>query len=39
MIKDVIGLYKEYFIDRDFERLDLFEILQEKFNIERENIA
>jgi hypothetical protein len=34
MTKDVIGLYKEYFIDRDFERLDLFELLQEKFNIE-----
>ena len=33
MKNDVLGLYKEYFIDRDFERLDLFKILQEKYEI------
>lgn len=31
MKNDILGLYKEYFIDRDFERLDLFETLQEKY--------
>ena len=29
MTKDVIDLYKEYFIDRGFERLDLWQLLQE----------
>ena len=29
MTKDVIDLYKEDFIDRGFERLDLWQLLQE----------
>ena len=33
MKNDVLGLYKEYFIDREFERLDVFQILQEKYQI------
>ena len=28
-------LYRKYFIDRDFERLDLFQLLAEKFPIQR----
>jgi hypothetical protein len=28
-------LYRKYFIDRDFERLDLFQLLAEKYNVQR----
>lgn len=31
----VLNLYKKYFFDRQFERLDLFQILTQKFNIKR----
>jgi len=29
-----IELYKEYFVDKDFERLDLFQLLAEQYNIQ-----
>lgn len=32
-MKDPIELYKEYFIERDFERLDLFQLLAERFDV------
>ena len=32
--KDPIELYKEYFVDREFERLDLFQLLAEQFNVQ-----
>ena len=32
-MKDPIGLYREYFADRDFERLDLFQLLAEQFKV------
>lgn len=32
-MKDPIELYKTYFIDRDFERLDLFQLLAERYKL------
>lgn len=32
-MKDPIELYKSYFIDRDFERLDLFQLLAERYKL------
>lgn len=34
MSNNPIDLYKQYFIDRSFERLDLFQILAERYEIE-----
>ena len=34
MVKDPIALYKEYFLDRDFERLDLFQALDERYGVQ-----
>ncbi len=33
MAKNILELYKEYFIDRDFERLDLFQLLAARYGI------
>lgn len=33
MKKDFLDLYKKYYVDRDFERLDLFQLLHEKYQI------
>jgi len=33
-LNDPIELYKEYFIERDFERLDLFQLLAERFGVQ-----
>jgi len=35
MTKSTLNLYKKYFQERQFERLDLFQIIAEKFNVER----
>lgn len=32
-MKDPIELYKEYFVNREFERLDLFQLLAERFAV------
>jgi len=32
-LKDPIELYKEYFVNREFERLDLFQLLAERFDV------
>lgn len=34
MVKDPIALYREFFVDRDFERLDLFRTLAERFGVQ-----
>lgn len=31
--KDPLALYRKYYVDRDFERLDLFQLLSEKYKI------
>ena len=33
MNDQILSLYKEFFVDRDFERLDLFQLLAERFGI------
>jgi hypothetical protein len=33
--KDLLKLYDEYFVARDFERLDLFQLLADKYGIQR----
>mgnify|MGYP007066205548 CR=1 FL=1 len=35
MTKSALALYQKYFQDRQFERLDLFQIIANKFNIQR----
>ena len=35
MSKSALDLYKKYFQDRQFERLDLFEIIAENFDVQR----
>lgn len=35
MSKSALDLYRKYFQDRQFERLDLFEIMAAKFNVQR----
>lgn len=35
MPKSALELYQKYFQERNFERLDLFEIIADKFNIQR----
>ncbi len=35
MTKAALELYQKYFQDRQFERLDLFQIINDKFNIQR----
>ena len=32
--KDPLALYRKYYVDRDFERLDLFQLLSEKYKIQ-----
>lgn len=32
--KDPLALYQHYYVDRDFERLDLFQLLLQKYNIQ-----
>jgi hypothetical protein len=35
MSKSVLDLYQKYFQDRQYERLDLFKIIADKFNVQR----
>ena len=35
MPKNVLDLYKKYFQERQFERLDLFQIIADKFNVKQ----
>lgn len=35
MTKSVLDLYEKYFQERQFERLDLFQIIADKFNVQR----
>lgn len=35
MTKSALDLYKKYFLERQFERLDLFQIILNKFNVQK----
>ena len=34
MAKNPLGYYEEHFVEKDFERLDLFQLLREKYGVE-----
>jgi hypothetical protein len=33
MAKNILGLYKQHFVDKEFERLELFQLLREKYGV------